>query len=202
MFERSIRESKAQPDFSGTDDYQVFLTLPGEVQDPRFLEFFEKIGAETLSTFSTQDFLVVDLIHRDQTIPPDLHACLPKLLDLGVVESQGGGNKKRYFLSRRFYGSLGQKGTYSRKRGLDKQTNKELLVKHIEDSKAEGARSEEFAQVLPSLSRYQIHRLVKELEEEARVHSTGRTKGTRWYPGPPQDKGIALQDSFDAISAQ
>ena len=202
MFERSIRESKARPDFSGTDDHQVFLTLPGEVQDPKFLEFFQKIGAETLSAFSTQDFLVVDLIHRDQAVPPDLRSCLPKLLDLGVMESLGGGTKKRYFLSRRFYGSLGQKGTYTRKRGLDKETNKELLVKHIEDSKAEGARSEEFAQVLPSLSRYQIHRLVKELEEEARVHSTGRTKGTRWYPGSSQDEGIALQSPFDAINAQ
>ena len=114
MFERSIRESKARPDFSGTDDYQVFLTLPGEVQDPRFLEFFQKIGQETLSAFSIQDFLVVDLIHRDQPVSPDLRACLPKLVDLGIVESQGRGINKRHFLSRRFYTALGEKGVKSR----------------------------------------------------------------------------------------
>ena len=44
MFERSIRDGKLRPDFSGTDDYEVFLTLHGEVRDPRFLEFFGKIG--------------------------------------------------------------------------------------------------------------------------------------------------------------
>jgi ATP-dependent DNA helicase RecG len=202
MFERSIRESKARPDFSGTDDHQVFLTLPGEVQDPRFLEFFEKIGAETLSAFSTQDFLVVDFIHRDQVVPPDLQAHLPKLLDLGLIESQGAGNKKRYFLSRRFYGSLGQKGTYTRKLGLDKETNKELLVKHIEASKAEGARFEELSQVLPSLSRGQIQRLMEELKREERIHVLGKTKAARWYPGPPPSEGIAAQTDPDEKTEQ
>ena len=68
MFERNIMQSKPRPDFSGTDGYEVYLTLPGEVRDPRFLLFFQKIGQETLSTFSTQEFLVVDLIHRDQPV--------------------------------------------------------------------------------------------------------------------------------------
>jgi len=194
MFERSIRESKARPDFSGTDDYQVFLTLPGEVQDPRFLEFFQKIGAETLSAFSTQDFLVVDFIHRDQAVPPDLQGCLPKLLDLGIIESRAG-NKKRYFLSRRFYGSLGQKGTYTRKRGLDRETNKELLLKHIEDSEEEGARFEELAQVLPALPRSSIQRLMRELREEGRVHLVGRTRSARWHPGPQGDQ-FASQENL------
>ena len=37
MFERSIRDGKLRPDFSGTDDYEVFLTLHGEVRDPMIL---------------------------------------------------------------------------------------------------------------------------------------------------------------------
>lgn len=52
MFERSIRDGKLRPDFAGTDDYEVFLTLHGEVRDPRFLEFFSKVGQETLSPLS------------------------------------------------------------------------------------------------------------------------------------------------------
>lgn len=191
MFERSIRESKPQPDFSRTDDYEVFLTLRGEVQDPRFLQFFQKIGHETLSTFSTQDFLVVDFIHRDQAVPLDLQNCLPRLQDLGVIESQGRGRNKKYFLSRSFYTSLGESGKYTRKRGLDKETNKELLLRHIEDSKKEGARFEELSQVLPSLSRSQIQRLMGELKKEERIHVVGKTKAARWYPGTSYDKEIA-----------
>ena len=201
MFERSIREGKLRPDFSGTDDYEVYLTLHGEVRDPRFLQFFEKIGQEKLSTFSTQDFLVVDLIHREQTIPPDLQSYLPRLLDLGVLESQGGGRNKRHFLSRSFYTSLGESGKYTRKRGLDKQTNKELLLKHIEDSEKVGARFDDFLQVLPMLSRDQIKSLMRELKSEGRAHVVGRTKGARWYPGSSQGE-TQLQESFDAIEAQ
>lgn len=35
MFELYARESKHPPDFTGTDDYEVFLTLYGKAQDPR-----------------------------------------------------------------------------------------------------------------------------------------------------------------------
>ena len=189
MFERSIREGKSRPDFSRTDDHEVFLTLHGEVQDERFLQFFQKVGQEKLSTFSTRDFLVVDLIHREQPVPPDLQTLLPKLLELGIIESQGRGRNRRHFLSRSFYGSLSKRGTYTRKRGLDKETNKELLFRHIEDSEEEGARFEELAQVLPALSRGQIQRLMEELKKEKRVHVVGKTKGARWYPeSPPNEK--------------
>jgi ATP-dependent DNA helicase RecG len=193
MFERSIRDGKLRPDFSGTDDYEVFLTLHGEVRDPRFLQFFAKLGQETLSTFSTQDFLVVDLIHREQPVPPELQDHLPRLLELGVIESQGRGSNRTYFLSRRFYMALGERGTYTRKRGLDKETNKELLLRHVEDSEDEGARSEELSQVLPSLSRDQIKRLMLELRREGRVHMVGKTKGARWHPGSLQSDEISAQ---------
>jgi ATP-dependent DNA helicase RecG len=193
MFERSIRDGKLRPDFSGTDDYEVFLTLHGEVRDPRFLQFFGKIGQETLSTFSTQDFLVVDLIHREQSVPPNLQDRLPRLLELGVIESQGRGSNKTYFLSRRLYTALGKKGAYTRRRGLDKETNKALLLRHIEDSRDEGARFEELSQVLPSLSRRQIQGLMEELKGEERIHVVGKTKAARWYPGTPQNEGIAAK---------
>ncbi|MFN8634275.1 MAG: ATP-binding protein [Chloroflexota bacterium] len=37
IFEEQIKESKPRPDFSGTDDFQVSVTLHGEIQDERFL---------------------------------------------------------------------------------------------------------------------------------------------------------------------
>ncbi len=185
MFERSIREGKSRPDFSRTDDHEVFLTLHGEVQDERFLQFFQKVGQETLLTFSTRDFLVVDLIHREQPVPPDLQDRLPRLLELGVIESRGRGSNKTYFLSRRLYTALGKKGAYTRRRGLDKETNKALLLRHIEYSRDEGARFEELSQVLPSLSRDQIQGLMKELKGEGRIRVVGKTRAARWYPEGP-----------------
>jgi len=85
MFELSIKESKLTPVFTGTDQYQVFLSLDGEVQDPRFLEFLEKIGRETLGLFSTVDFLLLDYVHRGKRVPDSLRDRLQALVDKGII---------------------------------------------------------------------------------------------------------------------
>lgn len=183
MFEESIKESKPTPDFAGTDDYQVALTLRGEVQDPRFLSFVGKVGQDTLQSFATQDFLVLDLIHREQPLPAYLQDRLPNLLNLGIIERHGHGKGAHYLLSRRFYSFLDKKGTYTRKRGLDRETNKALLLKHIEDNAHEGSQFRELVQVLPALTRYELQSLIRDLKSEGRVFNIGRTRAGRWYPG-------------------
>jgi ATP-dependent DNA helicase RecG len=188
MFEESIRESKPTPDFTGTDDYQVSVTLQGDIQDPQFLRFIEQVGRERLAAFTAADFLVVDLVHREQPIPPDLKKRLPVLVDLGVIETVGRGRGTRYILSRRFFGFMGKKGVYTRKKGLDRETNKALLLKHIQDNRSEGSQFDELAQVLPALSKHQIQALLRKLQADGQIHTVGRTKGARWFPGPRAEK--------------
>lgn len=178
MFENSVRESKLPPDYSGTDDYQVSLVLHGEVQDPLFLRFLEQIGKETLSTFHTTDLLVLDLVHREQSIPRWARDRLPLLRGSGVIEKVD----RKYILSRRFYKFVGRKGVYTRKRGLDRETNKALLLKHIRDNKEHGSRFREFKDVLPGLTRDQIQTLLREMTKDGHVHSVGRAHGARWFP--------------------
>ena len=86
MFEESIKEGKPRPDFTRTDDYQVELTLRGEIQNPAFLGFLQKIGSERLATFGTRDLLVLDAVQREEPLPEDLKEHLPHLLDEGIVE--------------------------------------------------------------------------------------------------------------------
>ena len=100
MYELCIQESKSTPDFSGSDQYQIVLNLDGEVQDPRFLQFLEKVGRETLKLFSTADFLLLDHIHRERKIPEHLKRRLQSLVDMGVVERFGRGRGVKYVLSR------------------------------------------------------------------------------------------------------
>lgn len=180
IFELSIRQGKGLPDFTGTDQFQVLLTLRGEVTDPRFVKFLEKVGEETLESFTTEDFLVLDLAHREQPIPPDLRSTVARLRDLGVVERLGHGRGTRYLLSRRFYGFLGQPGVYTRRRGLDREQNKELLVQHLREAGADGARMDELQQVLPALSRDHIKRLLTELRDTGRVQMLGQRRWARW----------------------
>jgi ATP-dependent DNA helicase RecG len=189
MFEESIKEGKSTPDFTGTDAYQVSITLHGEIHDPQFLRFLEQIGSERLALFTTHDFLVLDLVHREQRLPDALRARLPTLVEQEVIERVG---RNRYILSHRFYSFLGKRGVYTRKRGLDRETNKALLLKHIQDNQQEGSKLQELMQVLPDLSRDQVQILLRELKTEGRIHNVGHTKAARWYPGQPQT-GIALE---------
>jgi len=182
IFKECIRESKPRPDFRDSDDYQVSLTLHGEIQDPQFLRFLEQVGQEQLSVFTTQEFLLLDLVHHDQPIPDDLRHYLPKLVELGIIERTGKGRGTHYMLSRRFYSFLGQKGVYTRRRGLDQETNKALLLKHIRDNAREGSQLDELMQVLPSLSRSQVQYLLKELKTSDLIYFSGQTKAARWYP--------------------
>jgi ATP-dependent DNA helicase RecG len=184
MYRECIRQSKPLPDFSRTDASFVYLTLHGEIQDLEFLRFLEEVGQERMASFNTDDFLAIDLVHREAPIPEHLKARVQHFLELGIFERVGRGRGSRLLLSRRFYRFLGKSGIYTRKRGLDRETNKALLLKHIEDSGSTGARLSELRQVLPAQSRGEVQVLLRELVKQNRVHIHGRTRGARWHVGP------------------
>lgn len=181
IYETSIRQSKQLPDFSGTDQYQVILSIDGQVHDPRFLEFLEKVGQERLATFSTVDFLLLDLVHREQLVPSHLLNRLQTLIGMGVIERIGRGRGVRHLLSRSYYSMIGQKGAYTRRKGLDRETNKALLLRHIEQNTQTGSRLEELMQVLPALSKGQVQRLLKDLKSEEKIAVRGVTRAATWH---------------------
>lgn len=196
MYEESIKESKALPDFSGSDEHSVDLVIRGEVQDPQFLRFLEKIGREKLATFHTKDLLIIDLIHREQSIPEEYKSRLPYLVEQGVLEKLRGG--REHVLSGTFHKFMGQPGTYTRKVGLDRETNKLLLLKHIEDNGAEGCRLKELMQVLPSKTRGGVQYLLSLLRLEGKAHYSGYGTGAIWFPGPqPEDEGLETNEEAD-----
>ncbi len=182
MFEEMIREGKPTPDFSGTDDYEVRLTLLGDMQNPQFLRFLEKAGAEQQISFTVEDLLVLDSLQREKSIAPEFKASLDRLFERGIVERIGKGRGVRFVLSRRFYSFLGKPGSYTRRRGLDRDTHKELLLKHIRDALPEGAQLKDMQDVLKELSRPQIQTLLRELREEGKIRSEGLTRAGRWFP--------------------
>jgi ATP-dependent DNA helicase RecG len=184
MFSTCIKESKPLPDFSASDDYEVSLLLSGQVQDEQFLRFLERVGAETLAHFNSGDFLLLDAIHHQYPIPDRLRGQLPKLLELGIIERRARGGS--YLLSERFYKLADSRGTYTRRKGLDKETNKALLYKHIKRNKADGSPLRDLQEVLPASSERKIRYLLVEMKNEGLVHASGRTRASRWYPGADQ----------------
>lgn len=63
---------------------------------------------------------------------------------------------------------------YTRYVGLDRDTNKELLLKHIRQNNEVGTPFKELQQVLPGLDRNQIHVLMRELRESGRFSAKGQ----------------------------
>jgi predicted HTH transcriptional regulator len=180
IYEQAILHSKPLPDFTGTTARQVRLALHGNITNPAFIRFLEKVGQERLSAFSTFDLLVLDHLQRGHPVPPTLRSRLPALVEAGIVETIGRGRGTRHFLSRKFHVETGQAGAYTRKKGLDCETNKALLLRHIEDSGTNGSPISDLEQVLPACSRRQVQRLLGELKRDGKVNLTGSTNQLRW----------------------
>lgn len=179
MFERSIQQGKLKPDLSGSSSHQVRLLIEGSVGNPAFVRFLEKIGQDRLQSFSTHDFLVLDSLARDEGISEALQPSLRKLVQVGVVESHGRGRGTKYMLSRSLYAHIGEKGAYTRRKGLDHETQKELLLRHLRDSDT-GSPLSELEQVLPHMGRRQVQSLLDELREEGRVQLEGARRWAKW----------------------
>ena len=180
MFERAIRQGKPLPSFSGTSAHEVRLTLDGTVRSPAFVRFMERLGEQKLRSFSTDDFLALDSLHREQPLTERLKARLAGLIVAGAVESIGRGKGTRYLLSQGLYAALGAKGVYTRKRGLDRETNKALLESHLRGQGEAGSPLAELRQVLPSESEGGIQRLLSELRSEGRATLRGKRRWARW----------------------
>ena len=179
IYERLIEQSKPLPDFSNTDAYQVSLTISGQVRDPLFVRFLEKIAAEK-SDFhlGTHDLILLDQIHSSQPIGPEDKPRLKKLVELGVMERKGHGRGTSYLLSRSFFELAGESGVHTRRQGLSRAANKELLLQHIRQSSR--ATLTEFRQVLPTLSDDQIKGLVQNLKKEGKISKQGNGRTTCW----------------------
>ena len=187
MYERCIKEAKALPDFSRTDAHTVWLTLSGIVEDPEFLKYLEKVRQDQ-EPLALDDLRVLDAIRRDdQTIVQQLRNRVGGLRARGLVEVTGRGMGTKYLLSEEYYEAIGQPGTYTRKVGLDKEARKQLLLDYIEHHEDEGSPRGDLLEVVPDKSESTVDRMLNELKQEQRIHSKGKTRDARWYPGPAPD---------------
>ena len=136
---------------------------------------------QKLASFGAHDLILLDRIHNEKPVEPSDRERLKQLVELGVIERSGRGRGVRYLLSRTFYEMAENSGLHTRRQGLERETNKELICRHVEHQGKAGAVRDEFRQVLPDLTDNQIKGLLKELQAERRVYCTGHAKGARWY---------------------
>jgi ATP-dependent DNA helicase RecG len=183
MIEQAIRQTKPLPDFSRSSAHEVFLTLAGTVQNPAFLRYIERLGEDALASFQTLDFLALDALAHGRELTQEMKSRLPDLIETGAVESQGRGKGRRSFLSRALYETMGTPGVHTRQQGLDYETNKALILKHLGSCGESGAKMAELEQVLPAQSRATILRMLRDLQdtEPPPVELLGKSSAQRWF---------------------
>ncbi len=118
--------------------------------------------------------------------PEGLRSRVLHLDRLGIVEKAGRG---RHILSRTLYAHLGQKGTYTRVRGLGDAENMALLFKHISDNREQGSPLADLTQVLPSVSERRVKYLLKRLKEDGKIEPKGGRRWARWVPAKDKTGG-------------
>lgn len=178
IYNQSILQSKALPDFTGTDRLHVRVTHSGIVEDPALVAMMAKIGRETLKGFSTRDLLVVHLVRKQQPIPESLFRNLERVLDFGIVEKITHG---KYILGHRYYQGVGHRGAYTRRKGLKADAVKALILQHIEENNEQGSPFAEFAEAFPAMARGSIQRFLRELRDMKKIMVLGEKRGARWY---------------------
>ncbi len=181
IFEESIRQGKARPDFTGTDPYHVILTLPGQVQDPRFVRFLEQVGREMQVGFSVHDFLLLHLIHQGERVPAHFRPRQRHLANLGVIEVLGAGRSARYLLAKRFYVAGGEASAYTRRKGLDREQNRALLLAHLQNLFPQGCGLAELQEVIPAVPRASVQRLLNDLRAQGKARLEGERRWARWF---------------------
>ncbi len=176
MLVESVHDSKSLPDYSLSDEHEVFLRLHGDMQDASFVQFLQRVESQRSTPLSSHEFLAFDLVRRRASLPAELREVGQALKRAGLVISQGHGRGSRFVLSPELYDTTRQPQL------VDRDTTKAAILKYIEENRAEGATVSELLEQFTPLSRDQMKALLKDLKAEGKAHTVGRTKGGRWYP--------------------
>ncbi|MCK4997061.1 hypothetical protein KAS08_02050 [Candidatus Pacearchaeota archaeon] len=97
------------------------------------------------------------------------------LFNLDIIEKV---SPRKYILSKKYYIDIMNKGEYTRKKGLDKRRNKELLLQHIRDYNK--GYMENFFDVLGGETpKTTIGRWLRELKKEGTIDFHGNPQIVR-----------------------
>ena len=182
MYQLSIRDSKPKPDYSGSDNFLVCLRLNGKVLNKQFARFLLQCPVESLESLSTDQWLILDALSREEPVGDDHLESISKLLELKLVVRVSGG---RFILPKVYYEFLDRVASFHRLR--EREEKKELLESHLEAHRLDGLAISDLQRIFPDEKKKYIRRLLAELQEENRVHSEGENRWTRYFAGTSGD---------------
>ena len=141
IFEGSLRYGRPLPDYSDSTSGKVSLFIARGNPDVEFIEMITRESERTGSQLSLQSLLVLDALRRMRRAEyvtlknaldiqsPRLRQVLENLIEFGLLEASGAGERRTYMLSSRVYKMTGKTKEYVRQTDIDKVRYPELIMK-------------------------------------------------------------------------
>jgi ATP-dependent DNA helicase RecG len=176
IFEKSIRSGKGTPDLTKSTLHSVKLFIPALLKDPEFILYLEKIINEQQIGFSFEEMMELENI-REQVKVSDTKF-KGKFLSAGIIEKIGIGKGTHYILAQKYYAHKNELGVHTMLSGLERDTYKELIMKHIKEKKQGTAR--QFQPAFKDLKPMDISNLLRELKTEGKIVRHGSKSHGYW----------------------
>ena len=178
IYENSVREGKRLPDWKGTDNYDVKMTLNGTILEKRFLTFQRRIPEEQYDQLSSEDFLALYYVWQQQKLPAELKSNAKALCEQGLLAKLGRG---KYRLPDLYQNLPSQDGVAVRPIPKTDEECKADILSILERHRETGVKRSDLEESVPSRSIRQLRLLLEALRRDGKIKTKGMGIKARWY---------------------
>lgn len=173
MYKNQLSLGKNPPNYLNTTDRRVILELDGNIQDIEFAKYVLKVADSKNKILNDEELLILHRIKNNQKVKSN--SITEQLLELGLIERVG---HSKYMLSKQYYTDMDQRGKYTKRKGLSRNKNKELIIQHLQDFQS--ATKSDFAEVFRyELSGKEISNLLEELKRDDKIYFEGMPRSSK-----------------------
>lgn len=175
MYKNQLSLGKNPPNYRYSTDRRVVLELDGNIQDIEFAKYVLKVADSKNKLLNDEELLVLHKIKNNEQLSSN--HITEELLELGLIEKIG---FSKYMLSKQYYTDINQRGKYTKRKGLSRSKNKELIIQHLQDFKF--ATKADFAEVFKfELSGKEVSNLLEELKRERKIYFEGTPRSSKGF---------------------
>jgi ATP-dependent DNA helicase RecG len=182
IFRETIKEGKGLPNYEKSNENFVTLEIQSIIKDKEFVKYIDKIVNEKQIHISINELVLLEKI-KETNLLRDHKEEADKLVKKGLVEKYGTGKGVKYMLSKKYYQHIGKAGEYTKRLGLDKSRNMQLIMEHLKRHK-KGYMQEFFEALGEVVPKSTINRYLRELKAGKIITfqgnpniSTGKNRG-------------------------
>jgi len=192
IFRETLRLGRRPPDYMGSGANAVRVVFYGGPADAAFLRMVNEVQERSGRNLDLAHlFLLWAVREQGELTSTDAaliiqqeqratRRILEELRSLGLIEAKGHARGRKYYLSRGVAEVLGQRAAYTRRRGIARKRQEELVLEHAR--KFGTIRRKDVLELFPDLSESQATYLLASLVRKGLLIEKGRKGGKHYAP--------------------